>query len=199
MALAGKSVLALSLRSDRVDVAEALLRQFHAVGNMARLGAIEIEGKHRGRAALLDPAYQPAERRVTGFRPEQAGLGADDGIADFGHRDDVAYQILATPGNRQRAAPQPVDEIDLLHRIDAQSAGQPELVDAAADVAIAIFKQVEIFLHPLGVDAPRDLLIDRHRGDRDRRAQGVVAIPRLDAPDHAVPFEHVLVGIADHA
>src|SRR5665213_1333753 len=110
MALVGKSVIALSLRSDRVDVAEALLRQLHEVGDVARLGAIEIECKHRRRAALLDPAYQPTERRVTGSNAQEAGLGADDGIANFCNRQDIAHQILAAPGDRQSAAPQPVDE-----------------------------------------------------------------------------------------
>src|SRR6202035_2435606 len=79
------------------------------------------------------------------------------------------------------------------------AAGQPELVDAAADVAVAVFEQIEIFLHPLGADAARDLLIDRHRGDGDRAAHGMVLVPGLDAPDNAVPLEDVLVGIADHA
>ena len=83
--------------------------------------------------------------------------------------------------------------------IDAQIAGQPELVDAAADVAVAVVEQVDIFLHALGPDAPGDLLIDRHGGHRDRRAQRVVLVPGLDAARHAVPLEDVLVGVLDHA
>jgi len=50
----------------------------------------------------------------------------------------------STPAKRR--ASQPVDEIDLLHRIDAKVAGQPELVNAAADVAVAVFEQVDKFL-----------------------------------------------------
>src|SRR6267154_5735260 len=57
----------------------------------------------------------------------------------------------------------------------------------------------DIFLHSLLPDAARDLLIDRHRRGGDRRAHGVVAIPGLDASDNAVPFEHILVGVGDHA
>ena len=68
----------------------------------------------------------------------------------FGHRQDIAHQILAALGHRQYAAPETIDEIDLLDRIDTQVAGQPELVDAAADVAVAVVEQVDIFLHPLG-------------------------------------------------
>ena len=54
------------------------------------------------------------------------------------------------------------DHRDLLHRIDAKMAGEPELIDAAADVAIAILEQIDVFLHPLRPDAPRNLLINRH-------------------------------------
>src|SRR5207302_870743 len=96
--------------------------------------------------------------------------------------DFVTGRISRT-SSWQRPAAQPIDEIDLLDRIDAQIAGQPELVDAATDVAVAIFKQIDIFLHPLRADTPGDLLIDRHGGCSDRRAQGVVAIPALDASD----------------
>src|SRR4029077_15383559 len=88
--------------------------------------------------------------------------------------------------------------IDLLHRVDAQVYRQPELVDIAADVAIAVFEQVDIFLHPLLPDAARDLLIDRHRGNSDRRAQRVILVPGLDWARDAVPFEDILVGVLDH-
>jgi len=60
-------------------------------------------------------------------------------------------------------------------------------------------KRSRYFLHPLGPDAPGDLLIDRHDGSGDRAAQRVIAIPALDASDDAVPLEDVRVGIADHA
>jgi hypothetical protein len=73
------------------------------------------------------------------------------------------------------------------------------MVDAAADVVVAIVEQIDVFLHPLGADATCDLLIDRHRRHRDRRAQRVIAIPRLDIALHAIPLEHVLVGVLDHA
>ena len=102
-------------------------------------------------AALLGPAHHPAQRRLADLGAQQAGLGADDGVADFRHRQNVAHQILAALRDRQHAAPQAVDEIDLLDRIDAQIAGQPELVDAAADVAVAIFKQVD----DISASAPR--------------------------------------------
>ena len=59
--------------------------------------------------------------------------------------------------------------------------GEPELIDAAADIAVAVVEQVEIFLHPLRADAPRNLLIDRHGGSGDRRAQRVILVPGLDA------------------
>ncbi len=144
------------------------------------------------------PTIQPSDG-LPASAPHQPALGPDDGIADLGHRQDIAHQLLAAFGHRQHAPAQPVDEIDLLDGIDAQIAGEPELVDAAADIAVAVFEQVDIFLHPLRADAARDLLIDRHRGGRDRRAQGVVVVPGLDASDHAVPFEDILVGIADHA
>ena len=112
---------------------------------------IEIEREHRLRVALLGPAHHPAERRLADFGAQQSALGADDGIADFRHRQDVAHQFLAAFRHRQRAAPQAVDEIDLLHRIDAQIAGQPELIDAAADVAVAVLEQID----DISASAPR--------------------------------------------
>ena len=78
-------------------------------------------------------------------------------------------------------------------------AGEPELIDAAADVAIAILEQIDVFLHPLRSDAPRNLLIDWHRRRGDRGAHGVVAISGLDGAFDPVPFEHVGIGITDYA
>src|SRR6202158_3078008 len=124
--------------SNRAYIGQALLRQLDAIGDMARLATVHVQGKHRLRRALLGPAHQPAERWLADLRAQQAALGADDGIAGFRDGEDIAHQVLAAPRDRQRAAPQPVDEIDLLNWIDAQIAGQPELVDAAANVAIAI-------------------------------------------------------------
>ena len=144
------------------------------------------------------PTTQP-RHRLADLGAEQTGLGADHGVADLGHRQDIAHQVLAALRHRQHAAPQPIDEVDLLDRIDPQVAGQPELVDAAADVAIAVVEQVDIFLHPLGADAACDLLIDRHRRRRDRRAQRMIAIPGCESPLDAVPLEDVLVGIRDDA
>src|SRR5436309_2803710 len=123
--------------SDRRNIGEALLGQRHAGRDMARLSNIDIEGEYRLRAALFGPADDPAERGLAEFGAEQSGLGPDDRIANPGHGEDIAHQILATLRNRQRAAAQAVDEIDLLDRIDAQLAGQPELIDAAADFAVA--------------------------------------------------------------
>jgi hypothetical protein len=71
--------------------------------------------------------------------------------------------------------------------------------NTAADIAVAVFKQIDIFLHSSLADAARDLLIHRHRRGGDCRAHCVVAIPGLDASDNAVPFEHILVRIGDHA
>src|SRR5258708_5525909 len=184
--------------SDCTDIGKALLRQCHAIGDMARLMAVHIEREHRTRAVLLGPPDQPTERGPANLGTEKACLGTDDGIARFRDGEDIAHQFLAALRDRQRAAPQPVDEIDLLDRVDTQIAGQPELVDAAADIAVAVLKQIEKFLHSFRADAPGDLLIDRHRGRGDRRAHGVVAIPGLDASDNAVPPENILVGIGDH-
>ncbi len=107
--------------------------------------------------------------------------------------------MLGSLGDRQRIAPQPVDEIDLLHRIDAQIAGEPEPIDAAADVVIAVIEGGEILLHPLLADPPRDLLIDRRRGVRDGGAQGVIPVPFGNEALDAIPLEDILVGIADNA
>src|SRR3954469_12447578 len=165
---------------------------------MARLEAIHVQCKNRVAAAVLDPPHHPAQRWLSGFGPEQAALGAYHGIADPSDRQYVAHDILTAFRNRQYAAPQPVDKINLLHRVDAKISGEPELVDAAADVAVAVFEQVEILLHAVRSDAPRYFLIDRHRRCGDCRAHGVVAIPGLDAALHAVPFEQVHIGITHY-
>src|ERR1700710_1423014 len=117
---------------------------------MARLAAIHVQREHGSRAALFGPAHHPAERWLAEFGAQQPAFDADDGIANLRDRKDVAHQVLAAFGDRQYAAPQPVDEIDLLDRIDPQIAGEPEPVDAAANVAVAVFEAVEIVLHPLG-------------------------------------------------
>ena len=69
-------------------------------------------------AFSAQPTIQPSEG-CAAFGAEQSRFGADDGVADFRHRQDVAHQVLAALGDRQDAAPQAVDEIDLLQRIDA--------------------------------------------------------------------------------
>src|SRR6202035_827299 len=89
--------------SDRADIAEALQRDVHAVGDMARLDAVHVERKHGAGAALLGPAHHPAEPAL--FGAEQPALGADDGIAGLGHRQDVGYLFLAASRDPQRAAP----------------------------------------------------------------------------------------------
>src|SRR5215469_10178285 len=113
----------------------------------------------------------------------------DDRFSGPGDRQDVAHQVLAALADRQRAAPQAIDEIDLLNRVDAQISGEPELIDAATDIAVAVFKQVDIFLHSLLSNAPRNLLVDRDRGDRDRGSHGVILVPGLDRSLDAVPPE----------
>ena len=130
---------------------------------------------------------------------DQSGLEVDGRIARLFHRHDIARQILAALRDRQHAAPKPIEKIDLLDGIDPQVAGEPEAVDAAADVPVAVIEQVHVFLHPLLADAPRDLLIDRHRRRRDRRAQRMVPVPAGKRAHHAVPLEDVLVRIGDHA
>src|SRR4029077_19363839 len=145
---------------DRANIGQTGLRKAHAVRDMARLADVEIERENRARIALLGPPPQPAERGFADLGTKQPALGADDGVAGLGDGQDIANQLLTAFGDGQCAAPQAIDEIDLLNRIDAQVSGQPELVDAAADIAVAIFEQVEIFLHPLGTDAPRNFLID---------------------------------------
>jgi hypothetical protein len=62
-----------------------------------------------------------------------------------------------------------------------------------------IVKQIDIFLHPLLADPPRDFLIDRHGGSGDCGTQGVILVPGLDAARDAIPFEKVFIGIADHS
>src|ERR1700738_2097060 len=181
------------------DINEALLRKRHAGGDVARLANIEIEREHGLGAALLGPAYQPAQRWLADFRAQQSGLGADDSLADLRYRENIPHQVLAAFRHRQHTAPQTIDKIDLLDRIDPQFARQPELVDAATDVPIAVVEQIDVLLHTLGADAARDVLIHRHHGCRDRRAQRVIAIPCLDVALHAIPLEHILVGILDHA
>src|SRR3954452_8805350 len=114
---------------------------------MARFEAIHVQRKNRVAAAVLAPPHHPAQR--SGCGPEQAALGAYHGIADPSDRQYVAHDILTAFRNGQYPAPQPVDKINLLHRVDAEISGEPELVDAAADVAVAVLEQVEIFLHAL--------------------------------------------------
>src|SRR5579872_5015600 len=183
--ISGTSVPAAS---DRTDRREAGLRKGHAVGDMARLTHVEIERKHRVRSALLGPTDQPAKRAVLVIG--ETSLGADDRVAHLGHRQNLDDQILAAFRNRQRPPPQP---------IDAHLAPHPELVDAAADVVVAVVEEIDILLHSLLTDPPCDLLIDGKGRDCDRRTQGVILVPCLIVVLDAVPLEHVLVGIADHA
>src|SRR5690348_3584031 len=117
---------------DGADIAQAGLRQVHALGDVARLLAIHVEREHHPRLALLGPTDDPAERTL--LAAEQPRLGADDSVADLRNRDDISHQILAALGDRQHAAPQPIKEIDLLHGIDTKVSGQPELVYTAAHI-----------------------------------------------------------------
>ena len=65
------------------------------------------------------PTIQPSDG-LSPFGAQKSALGADHGVASLGHRQDIARQILAAFRDRQCAAPQAIEEIDLLHRIDAQ-------------------------------------------------------------------------------
>ncbi len=188
----------------RPDLGQALLGELHASRAVVLLANVEVEGEHGLLAALLHPADQPADTGADTAAlglvvdADQAALGADGGLAHLGDGQDVPRQLLGPPGGRQRIPPQPVDEIDLLHRIDAQIAGEPEAIDAAADVVIAVIERGEILLHPLFTDPPCDFLIDRHGGSRDGGAQGVIPVPFGNETLDAIPLEDILVGIADN-
>src|SRR6516164_7445798 len=131
----------LEMLSDRADIGQTRLRKTHAVRDMARLADVEVEREHGARITLLGPTHEPAERRLADLGAEEPALGADDGVADLGDGQDIANQLLTSFGHRQCAASQAIDEIDLLNRIDPQVSGEPKLVDAATDIAVAIFEQ----------------------------------------------------------
>src|SRR4030088_926114 len=76
--------------SDRADIGQALLRQRHAGGDVARLSNVEIERENRLLAVLLGPADQPAKRRLAYFSPQQSGLGVDQRVAKLGDQQDIA-------------------------------------------------------------------------------------------------------------
>src|SRR4051794_27920490 len=81
--------------SDRADIEKALLRDIHAFRGMMWLGAVHIQRKHGISAVLLSPADHPTERRPAQFSAKQPALGANDGIADLGHRQYIAHDVLA--------------------------------------------------------------------------------------------------------
>src|SRR5215468_8972558 len=67
--------------------------------------------------------------------------------------DGLPCSAPSSPLLARMVAPQTVEEIDLLDRVDAEVAGEPELVDAASDIAVAVLKKVNVLLHALRPDA----------------------------------------------
>ncbi len=101
--------------------------------------------------------------------PMAPRLRADSPAGNRLGRNDVANDIEAARRHRQIAPAQLVEKLDLLQRRNPQRAVEPEAVDRRTDLAIAVVERIEIFLHALGADAARDLLIDRHRRHRPWR------------------------------
>ena len=108
---------------------------------------------------------------------------------------DAAHDFLRTWRERQPAVGQATQEVDLLFGRDAQRAAQPERIDAAADVAIAVAGPVDPLLHALLAGTARDFLVEPDGRIAHAAGQAVVAVPLgdgrvLQSACLAVPADH---------
>jgi hypothetical protein len=92
-----------------------------------------------------------------------AGLAVEARRAPLVEEQHVAHRREGRRRQRQRTGGQPLDQIDLLARADAERTGQPELVDAAGDVAVAVPEALEAGAHAVLAEADRQGPEVRHR------------------------------------
>lgn len=158
---------------------------------------VHVQREEDDIGAALRPADPPADIRR--YMDGPAGLSADRVIDAGLDHHDVLDQGQSATGEGQIITVKTREEPDLLGGRDRQRPLEPELVDHAADVVVAVADARDVLAHALRADAPRDLLVDRHHGFADGAAQRLVAVPGLDLARHAVPFEDLAVGVAHRA
>ena len=166
-------------RSDRADVGEALLRDGHALGDMARLAAIHVQREHGLRARPSRPSRpsSPATacRASAPSRPLLARMTASPTLVTgrmSRTRSWLRLETGSTP-RRSRSTKSTCCTGSMRRLPVSQNWSMPPPISR-----LPYSNRSTIFLHPLRADAPRDLLIDRHRRRGDRRAHGVVADSR---------------------
>jgi len=154
----------------------------------------EVHHEVRERPALaLDPSDPPVHRLL--HRSGRSGLGVKRVAAPALHDERLAHETLRALAHGKLALGEPAQEIDLLHRAHAKVALQPEEVDAAADVSVAVLELLHPFAHARLAGAPRGLLEHPHHALAHARGERVVALPRGTQLGLAVPVEDlVLVG-----
>ena len=92
---------------------------------------------------------------------------------------------------------EPPEELDLLVGRDAELAVEPEPVDSAADLPVAVTDEGDEPPHPRFADPAGDLLVVPDGGVGERRSEVVVAVPGLPSPVHAVPREDDVLVVHD--
>jgi hypothetical protein len=147
----------------------------HAPGRFLHGRHVDVEGIAVHRPAALDPADQPADLRRDSTGPTR--LAVEHGAVGLVEAGDVAHDRLRALRQRKLLLRQTRRETRLLDRADLERPVQPETVDHASDLPVAVAEPLQHRLHAIRTDAAGDLLVNRHVGDADRVAHAHVAFP----------------------
>src|SRR5690606_1130500 len=179
---------------------QRVLAHAPAHGDDVDVGRMRVDegGYEHASGALFDPTHEPSEIVRHLGRTRETRLSTEDVGVRHIEGENVHHDLAGPRRDRERAALETPQEIDLLERGDAQSPFEPKPIDAARRVSIAVLEAREPTLHALAADLACDSLITGHARDLDRRAQRVIPIPGLYEVRLAVPGQRAL-GILDDA
>src|SRR6185312_3425898 len=143
-----------------------------------------------GLALLLDPTHPPADGIAK--LPRGAGLPVERVLRSLLEHERVSHEPLRALRHREIALGELAKERDLLHRADPDRALQPEMVDAAADVVVAVVELSEPLLHALLAGAARDFLEHPHHAEPHAGGERLVSLPFRIRLRLAVPVEDLV-------
>ena len=148
-------------------------------------------------AVALYPAHPPASVLVA-IEHGQPRLAANALLRRVFLQHQFLHHVHAALRERQLVAVEPLQKLHLLQRRDAQRAGEPELVDAAGDVTIAIAYGVDVLLHALRADLPHQCLEVRHCREAEAFQQAQIPVQFRAAAHHTIPGHDGIV-VGDHS
>lgn len=151
------------------------------------IGGADVGGEEIALFAALEAADEPAEGAFA-LPAAGAGLSGEDPAIAAAEDENAFDDGGGALAEGQGAVVEPGEEGDLLVGGDGEGAFEPESVDAAGGVAIAVAAAVEPGLHAIGADFAGEPLVVPERRILDGAGEGVVAVPARVAVLRAIPL-----------